>query len=77
MSECVKLYTFLLCTFSTKFQFLHILAVLDQRSTKAGIYFSLVFFLKLVNLFLYILKDLYGGREGRYAKHIQCEFNVS
>ena len=32
-----------------KFQSLHILAVLDQRTTDAGIYFSLAFFLKLFN----------------------------
>ena len=38
-----------------KFQSLHLLTFLDQRSTYARIYFPLAFFLKLMNLFLHIL----------------------
>ena len=37
-----------------KFQSLHILSVLDQRTTDAGIYFSLAFFLK--ELLIFFLK---------------------
>ena len=50
-----KAYPFPLYMSSIKFQCLHILKGLDQTSTYTGIYFSLAFFLKLLNWFLYIL----------------------
>ena len=66
-------YPFPLNMSSTKFQCLHILKVMDQRSTYAGIYFSLAFSLKLFNWFLYILNACTDSYYEFGA--LQCHYN--